>query len=469
MTYKFVYHHIDGQLTADISSVATLMPLDAATLATLSGNVNFVLGEWTYLTLDNGVYAEDIKITGLSAGYAVVTRGQSGSTPQNFAAVDTAVTCRINSAAVADIVAANPSPSDTTVTGTGQAEVVKTGDNYNVHVEIPTFTGEDGIQVLGAWPLLTIGLESGACGCCGDGSGSGGGSGGGGITEVQIQSTILQGEVTDGVLTLGLTEPEFTGSDGIAVTGEWPNFNIGLPGGGGGGGGTVLSVGVGTGLSLVGNPNINPVISLTNTGVTAGSYAGMAINAQGQITGLPVGFNPISVINVDYGNVTRTGITANITLDHADIGTPGIVPLADHTDPVDSGDTTSAVTPALLAAALGGTDTYFGGSSTGEADGLYTNALLTTQITVNVPSGKKLLLIGDVIILNDSTPATPIEFGIAVFNTSGAALWKQKKATQSQQTILGVVSGPINATIGIATTALTGATVQSASLAGVIF
>ena len=128
MAYKFVYHHIDGQLTADISSVATLMPLDATTLATLSSNVNFALGEWTYLTLDNGVYAEDIKITGLSAGYAVVTRGQSGSMPQNFAAVDTAVTCRINSAAVADIVAANPSPSDTTVTGTGQAEVVKTGD-----------------------------------------------------------------------------------------------------------------------------------------------------------------------------------------------------------------------------------------------------------------------------------------------------------------------------------------------------
>ena len=468
MAYKFVYQHIDGHLTADISSATVLLPLDATTLATLASNVNFALGAWTYITLDNGVYAEDVKVTGISSGYAVVTRAQSGSTAQNFSMTDTVVACRMNSAAVADIISATPSPSNVTVSGTGQAEVEKTGDNYNVHVEIPTFTGEGGIVIVGEWPLVTLALEAGACGCCGDGSGGGGGSGDG-ITEVEIESSILQGEVTDGVLTLGLTEPEFTGSDGVEVTGAWPNFNIGLPGGGGGGGGTVLSVGVGGGLSLTGNPNINPVLTITNTGVTAGDYAGLVINARGQVTAVPTGFAPISEINVDVGTVTRVGIAANIVMDAADIGTAGVVPLADHAAPLNPADTSSAVTPALLATVLGSSSTISAGSSTGEADGLYTNALVSTQITVNIAAGEKLLILADVVVLNDTTPATPIEFGIAVFNTTGAALWKQKKVTQSQQTIVGILNGPLTANIGIATTAIPGSTVHAASLAGIKF
>lgn len=461
---KVLYTKVNGTLTADISSVLTLLPLDLATIALLQANVNFAGGEWTYLKLDNGTYSEEVKVTSVSGSYAVVVRGP---TPMAFSYLDTTVSDVVGVDAIKDIVAGTPVVSSTTVTGTGLATVVQTGNNYNVNVAALNLTSEanSGIAVMGTYPNLTLALELDQGGCCpGEGT-----STGTGLNSLVVNSTILQGTLVGAVLTLTLQTPVFTGAGTVAVTGTWPNYTI--TGAGGAGTGTVTSVAVGDGLSLTGNPAVNPTISMANTGVTAGDYGGFVVNARGQITQIPLGFNPISSIAVPQGaTVSRVGGAVTITLDSADIAVPGIVALADHTQPVDSADVQKAVTPALLAAALGGVGqaAAIAGSGTGEADALYTNIISTTTVTVDLAAGEKAMLLGEVTILDGTAPLTPVAFGIGVFDAANVKRHAGKKMTQSSQSILGFINGPYSGALTIVTTAVpAGATVQSAFLAAI--
>lgn len=465
MALKLLFQEIDGTLTVDVASASPLLPIDLDTLTALQTLVNFGAGEWTYLRLSDGVVAEEVKVTDTTGNYLIVERGMSGSTPQAFAAVNTVVRTAFGVDALKDVVAESPVPVDFTVAGTGIAEVSRVDNDVNVHVDSPNFLGEDGVQVIGLWPNITIGLELGTAGCCPGEAVPGAGAGG--VATLSISSEILSGSITGDVLNLALSTPVFTGAAGVVVTGEWPNFTITGPGVGGGSG-TVTSVGAADGLTITGNPAVNPVLSITNTGVTPGIYGDIEFNARGQAVNIAVGFNPISdiVFVDDTALVSRIGGVANIALAAADVASPGVVALADSTAPLDSGDDSTAVTPALLAASLSTGAGGAAGTFTSEADATYTNVVSSTAVAVDIAAGESIAFIGEVVVLDSVAPLTPVAYGIAIFDSATAKRWGSKIITQSKQGIVGKMDGPFTGSVSIVTTALPGGSVlEGATLA----
>lgn len=465
MALKIIYTKIAGSLTADISAAATILPVDANTLALLQANVNFAGGDWTYLSLQNSVYSEEVKVTNISTNYLVVVRACSGSTAQAFAASNTVINDKVGSDAIKDIITANPTPSALTVTGGGLVDAVTTGNNVQVSVPLPQFQGSNGISVLGIWPNLQFALEAVSEGC-----GCGGSTGGaGGVTQVVVNSSILQAAIADAILTLTLPSPSFTGAGGVAVSGSWTGGYT-ITGTGGGGTGTVTSVGVGTGLTLTGSATTSPTLSITATGVAAGTYGGFTFNAQGQLTNVAPGYAPVGSLAFANGaDVALVGTAYTVTMRPADVGVSGIVALADSAAPLSSTDDATAVTPKLLSTVLNGVGGIIAGagSSNGEADSAYSNVISTTAINVTLTDSQKAIIYGEVQI-NDGTTAA-LAFGVAVFDAGNVKRYGSKITTQSKQTVLFMLAGPLNTTVTLATTALpTGASVSSSFLATVI-
>ena len=468
MALKILYQRVQGSITQDISAATTLIPIDSNTLAILQSQVNFAGGDWTYLTLMNDIYSEEVKITQTQGAFLVVQRARSGSTAQVFHAADTDVFDHVGADAITDIITANPAPSDLTFTGGGIAGVTKTGSTVAFSVATPNFTGTDGVAVLGAWPNLTFSYEgAGDGGCCG----GGGGTSTGGVDQVVVVSSILQAAIAANVLTLTLASPSFTGSGGVTVSGSWAGGYT-IAGGGGGGTGTVVSVGAGTGLTLTGSPNTNPTLSLTATGVGAGTYGGFTFNAQGQLTNVTGGYNPVGSLAFTNGaTVVLTGTNYTITLKTADVGVQGIVALADSGSPLDSSDDATAVTPKLLSSVLSGLggSVMGAGSSNGESDAAYTNVLSTTALALALTATQKALVIGEVEVVN-TTPATPSNFGVAVFNTSNVKLYSSRQVTQNKQPVVFILNGPMSTNISLVTTTLAGGdSVTSSFLSAVIY
>jgi hypothetical protein len=468
MALKILYQRVQGSLRTDISAATTIIPIDSSTLATLQAQVNFAGGDWTYLTLINEIYSEEVKVTSIDGLNLVVQRARSGSTAQVFHVSDTDIVDHVGKDAIVDIITANPIPSELIFTGGGIASAVQTGDIVAVNVDAPVFTGTDGIAIVGNWPNLTFANEGGGegCGCSG-----GGGEGGDGVNQVIVTSAILQANVDGSILNLILPSPSFQGNGGVTISGSWATGYT-ISGGGGGGTGTVVQVNNGTGLTLTGSPNTNPTLSITNTGVAPGTYGGFTINAQGQITSAAGGYNPISTITLaNGGTATGSGTGYTITLHSADVGVLGIVALADSSAPLNASDDSTAVTPKILAAAIatvGGTFTS-GGSSLGEADGDYTNVISSSAITLTLAAGEKAIVIGEVVVVG-TAPLTPAQYGVAVFNSGNVKQYGSKKISQSKQMAIYSVNGPVNFNISLVTTALaTGESVTSSFLAAIIF
>src|ERR1700743_1094196 len=181
MALKILYQRVEGTLTQDISAATTLIPIDSNSLALLQAQVNFEGGDWTYLTIFDGVYSEEIKVTGTSGAFLSVVRARSGSTARAFAAANAVLVDHVGADAITDIVVASPPSSSLTFVGSGIASATNVANVATVGVAPPNFTGSDGVGITGNWPSLSFALES-----SGEGCGCGGGSGGSGSGVDQV-------------------------------------------------------------------------------------------------------------------------------------------------------------------------------------------------------------------------------------------------------------------------------------------
>lgn len=454
MAVKNLYG-VRGQLALAASSVATIIRVDASLAGAIvaSGFANGV--DETYLSIQSVNAYEVVKVTAVNGQDLTVVRGID-TTAQAFpigATLEHVVTAQ------GIIATIGPITSVVQITGDGLAEVTNpSGENWNVSVPVPNFLGTGGVSVLGTYPNMTFAYTP--ADCCGDEEGVGVV----GITSME-GSGIATAYAAAGVGYVAVSPPVFTGI-GVTITGAWPNytFEVGV-----GAGGTVTSVGAGPGLTLTGVPTINPTISITNTGVVAGTYGGVGINARGQITAVPVGFNPISTISTTLPLThVRTDANEALAINNAAIGLVGAVALVDHTDPFNAADVSNAMTPAATAVALATVKTPLVEAASaylGEADASYVNTISGSNISVDIPAGRKAIIYAEVTMLDGVAPETPIGFGLAVFNSTPAKIKSNRIVTQCTQQMSFVVDGPLTTTLSIVTTAVpAGASVISYSL-----
>lgn len=445
MTAKY-YYGLTGYTTANVDSSTLTLPVDSTITGALTAS-GFTVGDETWFSLSGSGLTEVVKVTSAGVDSIGVTRAQLGTTAQAWPS-GTPVEFVVTAASILDDI--GDISTAVTITGNGLAVVTNPEVNeWQVSVASPTFTGLGGISVLGTWPNIQIVMSLPDDDCCGTG---GGGSGTSGITSL-VGDGIVTAYASGGTGFVSVTSPTFTAGSGITITGSWPTYTIAASGGGGG---TVTSVSVGAGLTLTGSPTVNPTISITNTGVTAGTYGDVVVNGAGQFTSINPAFNPVSSILTGTGlGVSRTGSAVTLTPVTAAVGTAGIVPLADETEPLDPDDDDSAVTPALLAAVLDtlGAVTVLGGTTyTGEIDADYVDEISSSTVAINLAAGEKAILFATVTAKDGTTPSTPVEYGIGVFDLSSVSVVKNNIIPQCTQTISTVLTGPIITSYKIITT-----------------
>jgi hypothetical protein len=330
-------------------------------------------------------------------------------------------------------------------------------------------TGQNGIEAVTDFPNTVITPAPGS-GCCGGDDTSGDGTGeaytfiGGGITQVNVDDSNNVSINTD--------PPNFSSSTGVDVSGSWPDLEINVPVGTG----TVQEVEQGPGIVILNDPTLNPQVGIANTGVTAGDYGGLVINERGQITEIPADYNPIQSAIAVPGSAINVAVVdgvAAIGVADATESTPGVVQFADSEAPLDPDDTTTVVSPKMLADTIADIDmpTQMGGETyAGESDGDYTNTVATAALAVTLVSGQKAIVFVHVTV-KDSADTDPVEFGMAAFKASaGTRIQANKKVKQCNQTMMFGLEGPFSDAIIVKTTALVGTeTVISHSVRAITF
>jgi hypothetical protein len=457
--------HRTGFIGGALAVGTTVLPVDQGFLDIIAATMDFVGGDYFYMTIEEDELVEEVKVTNATDTYLVIQRGRGPTTAKEFSLA--AVYNTDMTAAEINERAAGLAPvAPLTLVGTGGivAEETNPGE-WTLNMPIPVIGGQNGIEVATVWPNYTIGIDM-STGCCADGEGTGSDIPyvfvGGGITTVSVEGT----EVA-----INTPSPNFTG-DGVEITGAWPNLNFAIEAAAGG---TVTSVTAGTGLGQTGNPNVNPTLFISNTGVVAGDYGGIVVNSRGQITAMPEGFNPVSGIAVgdDGLQVDRTGGVVTITALDATESVKGIVQFADSEAALDPDDVTTAVTPKLLASVLSDIDsvTENGGETyNGEPDGDYATTAATAALPITLLTGQKALVFIET-TAKDAADTDPVEYGISAWRaTAGTRIFANRKLKQSIQTMMFGIDGPFSDAILVKHTALTGTeTLVSHSVRAIIF
>lgn len=67
-----------------------------------------------------------------------------------------------------------------------------------------------------------------------------------------------------------------------------------------------------------------------------------------------------------------------------------------------------------------------------------------------------MAVIAEVVVLDATTPLTPVAFGVALLNSVGVKYYGHETMTQSKQCIATVITGPVTDVVALATTALPG-------------
>lgn len=455
------YYGVSGYLTSSVDATTPIMLVDS----TLSGAIaaTFVNGvDGAFFALRTAGTYEVVRVTSITGNAITVLRGEASTTPAAFP-TGTIVEYVLTPEAVVDAVGSLPSAI--TVVGDGGIEIVTeyTPGIFSIEVPSPTFTGTNGVEITGSWPNISFAYVAPENPCCAAGAGGAGGTG----IQTAVFYGIASGYVGGTELTVNVGTPTFSGSGGITVTGTWPYYTISYAGGGSG---SVTSVAATAGLYLTGSPTVNPTLGISSTGVTAGIYGDVDVNVRGQLTRVAVGFNPVSaIVSTDSTiAVVRTGSSVSLDVAPAAVGVAGVAPLADETDPFNSADNTSIATPAVVALALSslvlpegtGVSVYLG-----EADGGYTNTITASSTAIVLLAGEKAIVYAECTMLDPSLPTTPVLFGLSVFTAVPAKIQSNRKIPQCTQNMSFILTGPINTSLLIATTAIpAGASVMSSSL-----
>lgn len=444
--YKYI-SQLSGALIAPLPADVNVMQVPSEVADYFLATIDFENGEYTYITIFEGTVVEEAKVVGAIAGEpAYLTLDRSDAREFSAGAnYDSAV----NRAAIRDISSSTATPD---LVGSGVIEVSQTAYEVFLHVPEINIRGGRGIDVYGDFPNYTIDVTlEAACG-----GSSSGGSGDGFDIDLST-SGIIGGYASGNFLEIYADEPQFYGGAGINVDGSWPYYTISLTGGAGGS----MSVTAGAGLSQTGSPTSSTTLFITNTGVLAGAYGDITINARGQITSVAAGFNPISDLVAGEGiEVSRVGGTVTLAAATAAVGVVGAVALADADDALDPNDETTAVTPKLLASVIAdlesgqvvGTQNY-----SGEADADYTYLVPTTPFPLVLESGESAIVNINLTVRDNGSPATAQSYGLAAFSAVGnTRIFANRIIPQSNQSMTFVLAGPFNDSVAIKTTALPG-------------
>ena len=456
----------EGAITTPLPAVgnSAVVTLSTALASFLQSRLS--AGDWTYMGIGEGDALEVVKLYYSASSQFSIDRAQDGTYLNAHPASSLAKYLFVLEA-VQDI---TPTESATVI-----AEFPITVSNpiagqFSVGLQAPNFINGDGLSISGSWQDgYTFELVPSDIGCTGCGNA---GTGGSGTTVAVLAGGVAEVNEVGSTFTVTVQEPNFASSDNsVYISGLWPNYDIVARGVGSSG---VSTVSGGTGISVTGNPGVSPVINIAATGVVAGGYGGIQVNAQGQLTSVDAGFAPPSSIAATLPLVAeRTGNAVAFSVGAASEGTAGVVALADADNPMDGADRATAVTPALLAAvvaSLAGAEVAGGQTYTGEADSAYSNILSAPAVSLNLAAGESALVHAEVTIVDSVTPASVVQYGLAVFNTSQLRLQSNRSVSQNQQSMTFLITGPVAYGLALVTTTLpSNSVVASTSLTAIVF
>jgi len=441
-------------LSATLLNSATQMLLPASAASTIASLVG--VGDYSILAINNGVNYEIVYVTGVTGGAVNITRAQEGTTTFTFG-TGTDVRFVWTPVGIQETATAG---TPVTITGINAASVMG-APNYVVDVPETTIASGTGISVTGSFPNFTVtNTAPGIPGPPTEVTGSG-------VAQVTSIPTGYNVNVDSVILTNGT---------GISVTGSYPNFTITNTAPSPASPGTVTVVTPGTGIAITGTPTVAPVVGLANTGVTAGTYGGITVNAQGQIT------------NMGAGLITSvTSSTASLVVSTPSVGevqlTQGIATTADYglvklaaasaAASRNAADSTSSVTPAGVDAVLNAlpstVPTITGAQSLiSLSSGLYTNTVAGSTIAINLAAGKKALVTAFMEMIDPVNPTVVQTFAFGLFNgtTLLAGLSNMPSCSRTLSTVL---TGPITGSLVLQHTALTGTTQLDSYALNVIY
>lgn len=436
-----------------LSPSTTVMKLPAAAAAQLLAAIG-ASGNFTTFSLSNGVVSEIVYATGVSGVNVTIQRAQEGTTAQTFSA-GTIVRFVWTEVSIQDI--ASGGSTGISITGGGQATVTGGPFNWNITVPAGNLSAGTGISVTGTWPNITITNTSP-------------GGGGGGITTITGSGQAIVTAITGG-FNVNVPTPTLSAGAGIAISGTWPALTITNSAPAVGGTGTVTSVAAGSGIAITGDPTVNPTISLSPSGVTAGTYGGIAVDTFGRVTNITAGLIT-SVTSLNTSLVVGTPTLGSVTLNIIDSTTAakGIIQKAVNTAAASSNaaDTTTCVTPSGVAAVLAAQTpvTIIGDTANIPlASSAYTTSLIISSTALNLVAGKTALVTVTCEMQDSVVPTNIPNFGIGLFSGATFLDGISDNVPSAVRTLTVKIVGPFTGVVRAATTAPAGTfTVQSKSI-----
>jgi hypothetical protein len=446
--------------TSFTSTGATQITLPSATIAYILAQLG-ASGNYTTISIADGVNQEFMNITGITSGAADVTRAQAGSSAVPLAKGAT-VRFVWTQAAILAI-----APGGTvTCTGAGATNVTG-GPAYTIGSQFTQVLGGAGITVSGVYPNFTVASTVPA--------GPTGATGPAGPAVIVTASGIAVAAGGPTTYNVDVPAPAFVAGSGITITGTWPAITI-TNTRTQGGTGTVTNLVAGAGITISGGtPTINPTVSLTAVGPGAGTYGGVTLNAYGQITAIAGSFatsitgstSGLTVANPSLGAYTVNASSAG----HSQQGLVALAP-ATNAGSNDVTNDTQAVTPkginAVVAALVVTPATIaVAGAQTPLLSASYTNTISGFNIPVAVAAGKSAIV--DIYVeTNDPSNPTVVQTVAFGLYNSGSLLAGNSSIIGGSRNLKYLVTGPLTATLSVKTTALVGTQVIGSYYASVI-